>query len=551
MHSTAQKIPDTLSHKSNEELLKAYETIKEVHKKEIYIKAYLKKGKINKDTASIVKGYSSLCDLSEGKKRIEYADSIIQLTKHNPDSIFPAFAYITKGYGYYQSRKWKSSLDNHLIANKYAQQYYNMGFLWTSTHSIGVLKDRIGYSKEALQIHKQNLKLAEKKSDEAFKLLFTSISTHAIAFTYKNLRKLDSALFYNNFGKEKASKLSRLTVFNQFLLNEGVIYYHDQKIKEALGPLEKATKYFEEINDKPNKAEGYFYLAKIHKDLKQEDKAIEYLKKVDTIFIEINDLLPEIREGYEMLIEYYKKKENTESQLLYLERLISLDSVLNDNYRHVSRNISQKYDTPRLMKEKEKIITYLQKENTLISSRNIIISLFLTISFFVIGYYYYQQRIYKKRFLKLFHKTDPPIQKNDHSKHSSINQKTLQKLLAQLQKFEEQKGFLKSNINSRDLAKSFGSNSSYLSVVINNYKKKSISNYINDLRIDFAVDQLQSNLKFRKYTIKAIAQEMGFNNAEAFAKAFYKKTGIYPSYFIKNLEKTKIDNIHSTKQNMG
>ena len=35
----------------------------------------------------------------------------------------------------------------------------------------------------------------------------------------------------------------------------------------------------------------------------------------------------------------------------------------------------------------------------------------------------------------------------------------------------------------------------------------------------------------------AIAQEVGFNNSESFSKAFYKKTGIYPSYFIKQLEK--------------
>ncbi|WP_159025502.1 AraC family transcriptional regulator [Aquimarina sp. Aq78] len=44
---------------------------------------------------------------------------------------------------------------------------------------------------------------------------------------------------------------------------------------------------------------------------------------------------------------------------------------------------------------------------------------------------------------------------------------------------------------------------------------------------------------YRKYTVQAIAQEIGFNNSEAFSKAFYKKTGIYPSYFIKKLEKQK------------
>ncbi|WP_282088336.1 helix-turn-helix domain-containing protein [Aquimarina algiphila] len=106
-----------------------------------------------------------------------------------------------------------------------------------------------------------------------------------------------------------------------------------------------------------------------------------------------------------------------------------------------------------------------------------------------------------------------------------------------LQVFEEKQGYLKQGLNAKDLAKSFGSNASYLSKVVNTFKEKNFTSYINDLRIDFVVTKLKEDRIFRKYTVKAIAQDIGFNNAEAFAKAFYKKTGIYPSYFIKELEK--------------
>ena len=37
--------------------------------------------------------------------------------------------------------------------------------------------------------------------------------------------------------------------------------------------------------------------------------------------------------------------------------------------------------------------------------------------------------------------------------------------------------------------------------------------------------------------VQAIAKESGFNNTESFSKAFYKKTGIKPSYFIRELNK--------------
>ena len=119
---------------------------------------------------------------------------------------------------------------------------------------------------------------------------------------------------------------------------------------------------------------------------------------------------------------------------------------------------------------------------------------------------------------------------------TNISDEVRDHVLAKLQQFEESHGYLKSKINAKDLAKSLGSNSSYLSIVVNTYKQKSFSQYINDLRIDYVVERLQTDTKFRKYTIKAIAQEIGFNTAEAFAKTFYKNTGIYPSYFIKRLE---------------
>lgn len=80
-------------------------------------------------------------------------------------------------------------------------------------------------------------------------------------------------------------------------------------------------------------------------------------------------------------------------------------------------------------------------------------------------------------------------------------------------------------------------NPKYLSQVINFYEQKSFSTYIRDLRIQYAVKELKANPILRKYSIQSIAEELGFNSPQSFSKAFYKKTGIYPSYFIRELEK--------------
>ncbi|WP_109435999.1 AraC family transcriptional regulator [Aquimarina sp. AU119] len=229
-----------------------------------------------------------------------------------------------------------------------------------------------------------------------------------------------------------------------------------------------------------------------------------------------------------------------------LKENVSKEAIVYDQIHHKLQEINQKnreiyavtkYENEKLT-NKNVILT---KEKDKLTDQAWIISLLLVVSMTGVGYYYYRQQIYKKRFIQLLGKDEnkntiktSAIYKTGVS--SSISEEALEHLLTQLQQFEDQKGYLTPNINAKDLAKSFGSNSSYLSIVINTYKQKSISQYINDLRIGFAIDKLQSDATFRKYTIKAIAKDVGFNSSEIFAKKFYKNTGIYPSYFIKKLE---------------
>lgn len=86
------------------------------------------------------------------------------------------------------------------------------------------------------------------------------------------------------------------------------------------------------------------------------------------------------------------------------------------------------------------------------------------------------------------------------------------------------------------MAKSFETNRNYLSKVIKIKTNKKVSTYINDLRIEYIFNELKTNLKLRKFTIKAVANECGFTSSEHFSKCFYKKYGIYPSYYIKKLK---------------
>ncbi|WP_160112011.1 AraC family transcriptional regulator [Aquimarina sp. AU58] len=104
-----------------------------------------------------------------------------------------------------------------------------------------------------------------------------------------------------------------------------------------------------------------------------------------------------------------------------------------------------------------------------------------------------------------------------------------------MEKFKNSKDCLRPNITLANLASKLNTNSKYLSKTINLHKKKSFSQYINDLRIEYLIEKLKTDNAYRNYTIKAISKEIGFNTPKAFSQAFFKKTGMHPSEYIKNI----------------
>jgi AraC-like DNA-binding protein len=123
--------------------------------------------------------------------------------------------------------------------------------------------------------------------------------------------------------------------------------------------------------------------------------------------------------------------------------------------------------------------------------------------------------------------------KNDHFQ-LDIDETIVTAILENLQAFEKERGFLISKITLHEFAKQLQTNTKYLSKVINTYKFKSFRNYINDLRIQYSIQELKHNINYRKYTVKAMAKEAGFTTAESFSKAFQKKTGETVSSFLKH-----------------
>ena len=526
---TSQNTIDSSLELSKKELLFNYKQSKNIETKEYYLNTYLNRAKESNEISDIIYAYKQYTELFKNdEKFIAYSDSVIKYSMIRPDTIYPTNSYLKKGNYYFKKRILKKSLDSYLTANKFAKKYFKKEFIFISNHMIGVLKDRTGLSREALEIHKSNLNFAENKFPKSTKIIFTTHALHAIAFTYKNLGKLDSAKYFNDKGKKQALKSNDVESLNHLLLNEGVINYHNSNLEDAENNILKSLQYFEKVNDNPNKAEGYFYLGKINYDKDNLKSAIEYFKRMDTIFLNTNDLLPETRFGYKLLIDFYEKSGNYEEELRYLKRLISLDSVLNSNSKYLRGQIKNEYDIPNLLKKKEKLIKKLDSEKNETKIYFIVIVLFL--SLLITGLYLRHRRLKQKVYLIL----DPKDVINlDHKKTNAkreidIPKSIAEDILEKLKKIEKEEIFRDSSITLSSLAKDLKTNSTYLSKTINYYHNKNFSQFVNELRIKYAVDRLRTDSKFKKYTIFEIAKQSGFKSAETFSKLFKAK---YNGYF--------------------
>jgi YesN/AraC family two-component response regulator len=129
----------------------------------------------------------------------------------------------------------------------------------------------------------------------------------------------------------------------------------------------------------------------------------------------------------------------------------------------------------------------------------------------------------------------------DTNSKNEVPEEIIKLIKVALMQFEKERKYLEKNLKLTTMADRFNTNTKYLSAILNQHMGISFSNYLSNLRVSFAIDNLKKDPKFRMYTIRAIAEESGFNNSESFSKSFYKKTGMRPSLFIKKLTKISLD----------
>ena len=118
------------------------------------------------------------------------------------------------------------------------------------------------------------------------------------------------------------------------------------------------------------------------------------------------------------------------------------------------------------------------------------------------------------------------------NKTLAISEDMRRKLLdAVIDVMENSTEFCCSDFSLARLATLVGSNSKYVSLVINDTFHKTFKNYVNDYRIRLACLRMADTGTYGSYTLNAIAESVGFKSYTTFVELFRKVVGITPSMY--------------------
>lgn len=528
--------------------------------------------KIHKAFASGVKGFL-FAKKREFKKAKWHYNQALKLIQSAPKSHLKtqneAYIYNYGGLIDWMNGDNSKALDNYLIALQLSKSIKDLVQVVKINNNIALVNSNVGNYNEAIAITKKSKEFIERN-----KLHFTdsqfmqNMSTSCInignyyEFAYnKNRGKthlLDSAFYYYNktliYSKENIE--NKLKAQN----NIGTIYYRKNNAVEAEKAYLNVLKLAKENDFKKEYYNANFNLGFLNYDNKNYDKALIYFHKVDAMFTtdkELGDVQFIDSNYYQSKIyDFYKNHDkavyHSEICMAHFQKV---ESKMNREEREVNFKLG------KLDSEAEILNLHQKNSNQVLLKKGIIgcLGVLFIVLLFLLLKNYRSKKIAELKVNKLIedYKASEEFKRKDQLKKdievkvdtteekekedtAVVSEENEKEIIAKLRLLENKFFYLKPEFSQQEVAKRIKTNTTYLSYVVNKNYGKSFSVYYNELRINYVINQIMNNTKYREYTTLAIAESAGFKNADSFATSFKKKTGVTPYQFINEVKKREL-----------
>ncbi|PWN70576.1 hypothetical protein C1631_011485 [Chryseobacterium phosphatilyticum] len=512
-----------------------------------YIHHFIQKAKKENNFEKTRRGYVLATFSTRGNEQITYGDSIVIIAKKINDNNIIGDSYLSLGMSYANNENYPKALDAFIKGYDYIKKNKNPYLIHNAEYQIAQTKSYLGLYREAHVLLTNCVSFFRKHHEKiedthyAYYYLYSLISLIETNSHLSNFR-INKDLIQEGIEFVKNNPDFK-EYYAYFISSEGTDLYYQKKYSASVFKLQEAIRLYSDtwkhLTDK-------FYIGMSLWKMEKKEEALPYFLLLDHEYNETQKLDPKFRPAFEMLIRYYSERNDSHKQLEYIDKLITLDKAYEKDYKYLNSTLNKEYDTKKLYEEKEILKDKIMWERFIYFS---LIGLFLTLMLVLL--FLRRKYFIKKQYLPLYNKdftenqNEKPIFRNEITEsanddsiindHLGINPLIVENVLKILSDFEKEKQFLKKNISLAAMAKLCGTNTVYLSKIINFYKKKSFNEYLNELRLDHIVSQWKNKPKTRYISIQKTAENAGYNTTQTFTKNFQEKYHIPPTYFLNRL----------------
>ncbi len=498
---------------------------------EVYTKAWLKKAKQEGNLAETMHVYKLLMHQGPVNERFIYADSLLIVARKTNDPKAIGAAYLTLGAAYNHNKDFQKALDYYLLADQNISQTDDEYLTYKIKYAIGNIKYYLGYYSEAISLLNQCVLYFEIENETAYLK-----SLHALSLCYIANQNYSLANQTNKIGISESRATNNVEMLAYFTHAEGIVLFHQQQYQSSLRELNRSLPFMIKKDDWAGITVAYFYLAKNYLQLHDEKKGIKYLRKVDYSVRKHNYIRPDLRETYEILLQYYENKANVDSVYYYGKQLMYLDKKIASEYKYLIGKVFKEYDTKEFTEAQKRTELKRIRQNKM--SVLLISGLILIILVMIIRHNKIRKRYRKKYELIMsekFHEVSNS--KIETPKNNAINSAIVTTSLQRLAKFEKDHLYIKKDMILIKVAEYLDVNQKYASQIIYQHRGKRFPEYISDLKIQYAVNLLRNDPRAKNYKNDSLAEAVGFGSTQNFTKAFKLRLGVSPTFFIEQLKK--------------
>ncbi|RRC98751.1 helix-turn-helix domain-containing protein [Prevotella sp. OH937_COT-195] len=495
------------------------------------------------------------------------------------------------GKAYYTRSSYAKAMESYMESLHVCEENGINDLLPEIYKDIGNIYSMFNDYQRSSTLYAKALDLARKKGDRVFvnKLLSNLICAYTPQTPIKK--------YWEYYNEMCSYKEDRMRYKYDLLMDKGMILSYEKKNEEAITYFKKTLDFVNKHEMSPlSIASVYISLANTYQAMGNRDSALFYMYKNKEIAEQIKNpalMIITLRK----LSEIYRNIDERKSLEYKSEYLALSDSIFNMNEFNGIRNALYYYEMDEKLKTISSLSeTNRASIHEIIMQRRWLLTLaiFCVIVVFLVILAYIQNRRLSRSYRHLFHKNQEELATDKiyarriremkermdrlQNNEKASDEKPLQTLVKEVGKptsdneegrkvqempceepntdetrsqtkipeelrnslldsimhvMEHGEEFCDSDFGIERLATLVGSNSKYVSQVINDVYSKNFRTFLNEFRVKKAMTRMNDTENYGKYTIKAIAESVGYKSQSNFINVFTRQTGIKPSVFQK------------------